>query len=112
MILIDCCINRISAGTAIEAVRELGIDDAVFILAIPDDKDYPGVAEAVNNAGYSIVITKVSNPYYRFEGIQKDMLKKHGIECIYKASLSGAINDIKGPKVILGTTDMLKEIGR
>ena len=109
--LIDCCINRISAENAIEAVRELGIINAVFIIAIPDDKDYLGVAEAVNDAGYDIVLTRVSNPYYRFEGVQEDMLKKHGIECIYMASLSEAISSIEGPKVILGTTDMLKEIG-
>ncbi len=112
VILIDCCVNRISAGTAIEAARELGIDDAVFILAIPDDKDYLGVADAVNKAGYGIALTKVSNPYYRFEGIQKEILEKRGIDCVYKASLSEALDDIKGSKVILGTTDMLREIGR
>lgn len=110
LLMVDCCINRVSAGAALETVRELGLSDVTFILAIPDDKDHIGVARAVSEAGYRIVLTKVQNPHYRFEGIQKERLEKLGIPCTYRDDLKTAIDMTAGPAVVLGTTDMLKEI--
>ncbi len=111
-ILTDCCINRNSTASAIEAVRELDIRDPLFILAIPDDKDYPGVAEAVNKEGYDIVLSEVSNPHYRFSGIQQKKLSDAGIVCGYEKDLIKAVSMTGRPVVILGTTAMLPELKR
>jgi dihydrofolate synthase/folylpolyglutamate synthase len=109
---VDCCINRVSAEAALETVRELGLMDVTFILAVPDDKDYEGVSRAVAEKGHRIVLTKVANPHYRFEGIQQARLKDAGICCEYVPDLETAINGTSGHVVVLGTTDMLKEIKR
>lgn len=117
VLLVDCCINRQSVDGAMEAVSELGISDAVFVMAIPDDKDYFGVASRVHEAGHGIVLTKVGNPHYRFalEGgfsKQQKVLKELGIDCGYAESLAEAIDGLKGAGVVLGTTAMLSEIMR
>ncbi|MBQ1880793.1 MAG: hypothetical protein II156_04095, partial [Lachnospiraceae bacterium] len=80
--------------------------------AVPDDKDYEGVARAVAEKGHRIVLTKVANPHYRFEGIQLERLKEAGLSCEYVPDLKTAINGTSGHVVVLGTTDMLKEIKR
>ncbi len=112
ILMVDCCINRVSAAAALETVCELGLTDVTFILAVPDDKDYEGVARAVAEKGHRIVLTKVANPHYRFEGIQLERLKEAGLSCEYVPDLKTAINGTSGHVVVLGTTDMLKEIKR
>ena len=72
-----------------------------------------GVAKAVDSAGHDIMLTKVKNRYYRFDGIQQEMLKRAGISCRYAGSLCDAVSDARDkerPAVILGTTAMLPEI--
>ncbi len=113
LMLADCCINRASADGAMEAIERLAGSRAVFILAIPDDKDYMGVAEAVSSKGYGIILTKVKNKHYRFDGIQMKELLKAGISCEYKDSLIDAMRAAKDygyPAAVLGTTAMLPEI--
>lgn len=109
-ILADCCINRESAGFAIEVLKELGIKNASVILVIPDDKDYVGVAEAVTEAGYGIVLSEVPNPHYRFSRERQKKLEEAGIVCGYNSSLTEAIQEKDGALAVLGTTAMLPEI--
>ena len=109
-ILVDCCINRASAAGAMEVMRELGIDQADVILAIPDDKDYPGVAEVVSQSGYDIILSEVKNPHYRFSGRQQGELESAGIHCRYNKDLAEIIKQADHPTVVLGTAAMLPEI--
>ncbi|MCR5773906.1 MAG: hypothetical protein K6G42_02355 [Lachnospiraceae bacterium] len=113
LLMVDCCINPASARGALETVSELGIERAVFILAIPDDKDHLGVAKTVCDNGHDIILTKVANPHYRFKGIQQKRLTEAGIPCRYAEDLGTAIRSVgeEGrPAVILGTTAMLSEL--
>ncbi|MBQ7584583.1 MAG: hypothetical protein IJT24_08220 [Lachnospiraceae bacterium] len=109
-VLADCCINRASAAGALEVLKELGIYKALFILAIPDDKDYLGVAQAVAREGHDIVLTRISNAHYRFTGVQTERLREAGISCGYAEDITEAIGQAEGPAAILGTTAMLPAV--
>lgn len=115
-ILIDCCINRASIAGAIEVLDELGIKKAVCCLAIPDDKDYPGVAKALSSAGYDIVLSRVDNPHYRFTDEQQQVLTEAGIPFRYEEDLIKAIKQETYPVAVFGTCAMLpvikKQFGR
>ncbi len=109
-IMADCCINRTSITNVIETIKRLGLKEAVFVIAIPDDKDYIGVAEEISAKGCDIILTKVANKHYRFNGIQQDVLYKAGIAARYFGSLREAILEAGEPVVVVGTTAMLKEL--
>ena len=111
LVMVDCCINRMSAKSALDTTEQLGARDAAFILAIPDDKDYTGVAREVSKRGYDIILTRAVNPHYRFEGIQQGELFRQGIKADYRDSLASALDDTKArPVIILGTTAILNEV--
>lgn len=115
-ILIDCCINRASISGATEVLDELGIKKAVCCLAIPDDKDYPGVAKALSSAGHDIVLSRIDNPHYRFTDEQQKVLKEAGIPFRYEEDLIKAIKQEAYPVAVFGTCAMLpvikKQFGR
>lgn len=105
--LVDCCINRGSVFAVLEVLDGLHIKRARVILAIPDDKDYQGVAKAVFLAGYDIVLSRIENPHYRFSGIQQKELEKAGISFTYEEDMEAAVRQADCPLVILGTAAML-----
>ena len=112
-ILVDCCINRASAGPAMEVLKELGIKKAVVILVIPDDKDYLGVAKAMEGISKTIILTKSQNVHYVFTNLQQEDLEQHNIESTWIDTVEGALNKAKalgGPTVILGTTSVVSEV--
>ncbi len=109
-ILIDCCINKDSLSGVLEVINKHGVRDPLFILVIPDDKDYPGVAGAIAELGYDIVLSRISNAHYRFSGIRQKILERSGIACGYNDNLAETVKGAGRPAVVLGTTAMLPEI--
>lgn len=111
--VLDACINRASCGNIRESLNHLKPGKYTIILGIPDDKDYLGVAEAMEDYAAEIILTKSQNPHYVFTGKQKEELEKKGMkvtdagfieEAVRKAEESG------GPILILGTTAIVSEV--
>ena len=109
-LLADCCINRNSLSGPLEVMENLGVKDPLFILVIPDDKDYKGVAETIARHGHDIVLSGISNRHYRFSRARMEELQRSGIECRYTEDLADALKDAVRPSAVLGTTAMLPEI--
>lgn len=109
-LLADCCINRSSLSGAFEVIDKLNIKNPLFILVIPDDKDYAGVAETIARCGYDIILSGVSSRHYRFSGARKERLLNSGIECGYNGDLADVLKNTGRPSVVLGTTAMLPEL--
>ena len=89
------------------------IDNAVFIIGIPDDKDYIGVVKNIEPKSSSIILTKSENPHYIFTSNQQTELYKQGIETLWTESVSKALvlaREKKKPIVILGTTSVIADV--
>lgn len=113
--LLDACINRNSTFNVLDVLTHLGIDKATFIIGIPDDKDFKGVAMAVQEKAYATILTTSQNPHYRFTEAQKYILEKEGIYTKYIESLTEAISyseRLGHPIVILGTTAIIADVKR
>lgn len=113
--LLDACINRNSAYNVLDVLTHMGIEKVTFIIGIPDDKDYKGVAMAVHKKAYATILTTSQNPHYKFTEVQKLTLQKEGIDIIYIKSLNEAINygkKLGQPIVILGTTAIIADVKR
>ena len=112
-ILLDACINGASCENVIKVLEHLEIEKASFIIGIPDDKDYVGVAKEVEGKASQIILTKSQNPHYIFTKRQQERLKKEGIDSIWTEGILEAI-DLAFQKeehiVILGTTSVIAEV--
>ena len=112
-ILLDACIHGASCNNVIEVLEHLGIEKAVFIIGIPDDKDYVGVAKGIKEMASHIILTKSQNPHYVFTKIQQERLKEEGIYAVWTERISEAIDLAKEKNeyiVILGTTSVIAEV--
>lgn len=90
-VLLDACIHRESAGEVLSLVKALGIEKAVVIIGIPDDKDFAGTAEVMEPVASRIILTKSANTHYIFTRKQVDILQAKGIDCVWTDSLKEAI---------------------
>ena len=112
-ILLDACINNASCLNVIKVLNHLEIKKATVIIGIPDDKDYVGVAKAMQEMAEDIILTKSGNPHYIFTEIQKDRLIKEGIHTQWTNSVKEALElamEKNHPIVILGTTSVIAEV--
>jgi len=112
-ILLDACINRESAGGVKKVLSNLRIDDITLIIGIPDDKDYAGVVREMADISSDIMLTKSSNPHYRFTDKQVTLLASEGINVIQTDSVEEALMLAKGKSnniVILGTTSVVADV--
>ncbi len=112
-ILLDSCIHEKSAVSVMESLSFLGITKASFIIAIPDDKDYLGVAKAVFSCADSIRLTQSHSPHYRFTKEQKDKLSEENIPSILYNEWEDAFADARKeqlPIILLGTTSFVAEV--
>lgn len=113
LMLLDACINKGSAHNVKQVLSHLGIDNCVFIVGIPDDKDYDGVINAIIDISREIILTKSQNPHYRFTDLQGTHLQAKGINTITSNSVKEAIHIAKeynSPIVILGTTSVISDV--
>ncbi len=112
-IVLDACINRASCENIRESLNHLKSGKYTVILGIPDDKDYLGVAEAIQGHASEILLTKASNPHYVFTGKQKEELEKKGLKAVSTRNIREALEKAKergGPILILGTTALVAEV--
>lgn len=110
--ILDACINRESAKEVKKVMQSMDVDKAAVIIGIPDDKDYIGVAEEMQDVAEVLILTKSQNPHYKFTEIQKRELQSRGISAIRTHSIKEAIKEAKKTKIpiiILGTTSLLPE---
>ena len=109
--ILDACINRSSCDQVIETMRILGIEIPDIIIGIPDDKDFPGVAEAMAPYANDIILTRSSNRHYTFTERQKEILSRMNITCRTSSGIFEALELTEGsrPVVILGTTSLISD---
>ena len=112
-ILLDACINSASCKNVIDVLEHLEIEKASFVIGIPDDKDYVGVAKGVKGKASQIILTKSQNPHYVFTKRQQERLKEEGIEAVWTEGVLEAVDKAKEKDdyiVILGTTSVIAEV--
>ncbi|MDE6203283.1 MAG: bifunctional protein FolC, partial [Lachnospiraceae bacterium] len=111
--VLDACINRASCKYIRQSLSHMKPGKYTLILGIPDDKDYQGVAEAMEGYISEIILTKSRNPHYVFTGKQKEELEKTGMKITASGSVEEAVKKAKeggGPILILGTTAVVSEV--
>ncbi len=84
LVLIDSCINKKSACEVLDTLKQLGEKKVVIIMALPDDKDFRGVAQEVNAAAERIILTRIEHPHYPMEVDQRAALEEIGIDCHFE----------------------------
>ena len=112
-ILLDCCINRVSTKAVKAVLAERKIEKPVSIIAIPEDKDYRGVAQEMYPLSESVILTRTNNPHYHFSEKQCERMAEEGIATEWVENFTEAMKkaEEKGlPIVILGTTSLLPEV--
>ncbi|MBQ8816786.1 MAG: bifunctional protein FolC [Lachnospiraceae bacterium] len=115
LVLLDACINRSSCENVLEALEQLKLEKINVIIGIPMDKDYLGVAQAMQSVAHRIILTKSSNPHYRFGQEQVQVLKTAGLEADWAENIAEALKRarFKQPDVpvcILGTTSLISDV--
>lgn len=113
--ILDACINAESCQNILKVLDELKLEDVVSIIGIPDDKDYPGVIRCIAPRASRIILTRSSNPHYRFTDIQMKTAKDSGIDVMYSGSLKEAweiAESYHRPILILGTTSLISDAVR
>lgn len=74
-VVLDGCINRECAQYIAEFVESTGKKQVVFIVGIPDDKDYMGVIQRIKPLAAAIILTQTKNRYLKFCGDQLQRVK-------------------------------------
>ena len=120
LMLLDACINRESCQNVLEALEQLGINQLTTIIGIPSDKDYLGVAEAMNRVSAYMILTKSQNAHYKFGTEQVEALADAGIHAEWTESIEEAIHKARihgmneqawdRPICILGTTSLISDV--
>ena len=111
-VILDACINEKSCNEIIPLIKQVTTSQPNVVIAIPDDKDYRGVARAISAISNKIVMTRTDNPHYIFSPSQVEELKKEGIAATWSDSLTDAIRDSYGKNrviIILGTTSVVSQ---
>ncbi len=113
LIVLDACINRDSCEHVLEALEQLGIKQVITIIGIPADKDYLGVAEALEPVSERIILTKSTNAHYKFSPEQVEILKENGIDATWADGIAEAMLFAQNaPICILGTTSLISDVKR
>ena len=113
--ILDACINEESCRNVIKVLDELKISDVVSIVGIPDDKDYRGVLRCIAPYSKKVILTRSSNPHYRFTDLQKEAVAQNGIDAVSTLSLKEAraiAETYRRPILILGTTSLISDAVR
>ena len=112
-VLLDACINRVSARSTAETLRRLGFSHLTAVIGIPDDKDFEGVAAEMADVSDRIILTRSGNPHYVFTRRQQERLREKGIPAAWTDSTEKALLlalSGGGPAAVLGTTSVVSEV--
>lgn len=116
-VLLDGCINQECAQYVKEVIEEIGKKDLVFIIGIPDDKDYLGVIQSISHLGSRIILTKTKNQHLKFKDNQYRIIKEviGDNKLDFAPSIDEAMDKAKSLLTpddmicILGTQSLVKE---
>nr|WP_010251173.1 Mur ligase family protein [Acetivibrio cellulolyticus] len=114
--ILDGCINRECASYVKEIIKEIGKEKMVFVIGIPDDKDFEGVLDEFSEDAYKIIMTTTKHQHHKFSSLQQvralEMIKE---KYLYKDIVDDAIREAYeileggGLLVILGTQSLIRE---
>ena len=85
--VIDSCINRESAGELMATLSDAGIDRAVTIICLPDDKDVCGVADIMAKISEVMIFTKANHPHYPTKTDWGKVFTERGIRAFDEADM-------------------------
>ena len=113
MVILDACVNEKSCKEIIPLIEKVTVSQPNVVIAIPDDKDYRGVARAISSISNKIIMTRTDNPHYIFSPSQTEELKKEGVTVAWSDSLTDAIADSYDKDraiIVLGTTSVVSQV--
>jgi len=112
--ILDACINRESTGAICSALEKIPYTKGIAILAIPEDKDYAGVAEAISKYAELVILTDTDSPHYQFSPAQLTKVRETVPASIYIENPEKALQYAKqqNPELIciLGTTSLIAQM--
>lgn len=112
--LLDACINRRTVPMVKEVISRIPHRKLAVILAIPEDKDYLGVASLMREMADIMVFTSTGNPHYHFSEDQAAKARETVGEVRYIAGARNAWESVKKSGAdcicILGTTSLITEL--
>lgn len=115
-VLLDGCINQECVQYVREVIEEIGKKDLVFIIGIPDDKDYLGVIKSISHLGSRIILTKTKNQHLKFKDNQYRIVKEViGDKVDFASNIDEAMDKAKALLTlddmicIVGTQSLVKE---
>lgn len=113
MTILDACIHPKSCMEILHILEQMELNDISTILGIPDDKDFLGVAMAMERVSEHLILTRTQNPHYRFTALQKQILEDNRLHPVTTGSVRDAIllaQTYGRPICILGTTALIAEV--
>ncbi|MCM1257925.1 MAG: Mur ligase family protein [Roseburia sp.] len=112
--LLDACINRQTVPMVKEVISRIPHRKLAVILAIPEDKDYIGVASLMKEAVDIMVFTSTGNHHYHFSENQAIKAREELGEILYVEGAKNALACAKKQGAdcicILGTTSLITEL--
>lgn len=127
-IFVDGCIHKTCAEDIAKSMKERD-KTGVFLVAVPDNKDYKGVAHGLMSVSNCMILTGIDGTHLPFSGIQKDFVNALDAEnetVFYEGNLEKAVSFalekeknlkicpiyIVGTQIFLGRTkEILKNMG-
>lgn len=117
-VFVDGAINAESAQSFVDSVRDSLTQPVVSIIAVPDDKDYPGVYAALASVSQQVILTETPrNPSLRFPDPQSAlaMARHYHANVSYVPTLVEAVDQAKatanrhGTILIAGTQSIVAD---
>lgn len=112
--VLDACINRSSAESVRSAAKMIPHRSCAAVIAIPDDKDYAGVAGMAGEFADALIFTDTASPHYRFSEKQLDHIGRYKDRSVYihgsEKALEYAVSKGFDLIFLLGTTSFVSEI--
>lgn len=120
LMILDGGINRECAKHIKETLIEMGSLDNLFIIGVPDDKDYIGTILELKEVASSIILTKARNKSLHFNINQYEKVKEvigeenlYSTSCIEEAmSLAVKLNEYNKTLCIVGTQSLVADTKR
>lgn len=118
LIFIDGAINAESATAFVESVQDDLTSPVVGIVAVPDDKDYPGVYAVMGKTCDRLILTQTTrNPILHFpdSSAATSLAREHNPDVRYLPALADAVDQAKefvgttGTILIAGTQSILAD---
>lgn len=109
-LILDACIHEQAARQLARTLKERGIKEAILVLAVPDDKDFLGVARTLAPYVRQIRVAKISADHYVITPHQLEVLQVLGLPLSWHDSIASALCDTTGPVVIAGTAAAARDV--